>query len=146
MSKLKTLVGPYHLYHSEGNAYDNDPNFVQEEYMKKLVVENFGRYRESLFEALRCEDYEASIKLRPQRVWEEKKSTLRVVNSHYHDHAPQPIPFKEPMSEISYIGKILKKWPRKAKKCCFSPFWPPKTYLYFMQLQKNWCAHGSACI
>ena len=58
MSKLKTLVGPYHLYHSEGNAYDNDPNYVQEEYMKKLVVENFGRLRETLIEALRCEDYE----------------------------------------------------------------------------------------
>ena len=58
MSKLKTLVGPYHLYHSEGNAYDNDPNYVQEEYMKKLVVENFGRFRESFIDALRCEDYE----------------------------------------------------------------------------------------
>ena len=26
--------------------------------MKKLVIENFGRYRETLIEALRCEDYE----------------------------------------------------------------------------------------
>ena len=26
--------------------------------MKKLVVENFGRYRETLVEALRCEDYD----------------------------------------------------------------------------------------
>ena len=58
MSKLKTLVGPYHLYRSEGNAYDNDPNFVQEEYMKKLVVENFGRFRETFVKMLRFEDYE----------------------------------------------------------------------------------------
>ena len=55
---MQKLVGPYHLYRSEGNAYDNDPNFVQEEYMKKLVVENFGRYREAFVEALRCEDYQ----------------------------------------------------------------------------------------
>ena len=26
--------------------------------MKKLVVENFGRSRDSLVEALRCEDYD----------------------------------------------------------------------------------------
>ena len=26
--------------------------------MKKLVVENFGRFRESFIDALRCEDYE----------------------------------------------------------------------------------------
>ena len=26
--------------------------------MKKLVIENFGRYRETLVEALRCEDYD----------------------------------------------------------------------------------------
>jgi hypothetical protein len=26
--------------------------------MQKLVLQNFGRYRETLVEALRCEDYE----------------------------------------------------------------------------------------
>ena len=26
--------------------------------MKKLVLENFGRFRETLVEAVRCEDYE----------------------------------------------------------------------------------------
>lgn len=46
------------MYNEEGTEYDDDPNFVQEEYMKKLVVENFGRYRETLVEALRCEDYD----------------------------------------------------------------------------------------
>ena len=55
---MQKLIGAYHLYRQEGTAYDDDPNFVQEEYMKKLVVENFGRYREALVEALRCEDYD----------------------------------------------------------------------------------------
>ena len=56
--KLQNLIGSYHLYREEGTGYDEDPNYVQEEYMKKLVVENFGRYRETLLEALRCEDYD----------------------------------------------------------------------------------------
>ena len=56
--KLQNLIGSYHLYREEGTGYDDDPNYVQEEYMKKLVVENFGRYRETLLEALRCEDYD----------------------------------------------------------------------------------------
>ena len=58
VSKLQKLIGPYHLYRQEGTAYDDDHNYVQEEYMKKLVIENFGRYRETLVEALRCEDYD----------------------------------------------------------------------------------------
>lgn len=58
VDKLANLIGQYHLYGSAGSAFDDDPNFVQEEYMKKLVVENFGRYRETLVEALRCEDYD----------------------------------------------------------------------------------------
>lgn len=52
------MIGTYHLYLEEGAEYNDDPNYVQEEYMKKLVVENFGRYRETLLEALRCEDYD----------------------------------------------------------------------------------------
>lgn len=53
------------MYSEEGTGYDDDPNYVQEEYVKKLVVENFGRYRETLIEALRCEDYdeEGSLEL-----------------------------------------------------------------------------------
>ena len=58
ISKLQALIGQYHLYREEGQDYDDDQNYVQEEYMQKLVVENFGRYRETLIEALRCEDYE----------------------------------------------------------------------------------------
>ena len=59
IEKLALLIGPYHMFRSEGGAFDaEDPNFVQEEYMKKLVVENFGRLRETLVEALRCEDYD----------------------------------------------------------------------------------------
>ena len=58
VSKLAQLIGPYHLYRPEGTAFDDNPDYVQEEYMKKLVVENFGRYRETLVESLRCEDYD----------------------------------------------------------------------------------------
>ena len=46
------------MYRQEGEAFDENPNFVHEEYLKKLIVENFGRYRETLVEALRCEDYD----------------------------------------------------------------------------------------
>ena len=33
--KLQNLIGSYHLYREEGTGYDDDPNYVQEEYMKK---------------------------------------------------------------------------------------------------------------
>ena len=58
ISKLQKLIGSYHLYKPEGTQFDDNPNYVQEEYMKKLVLENFGRFRETLVEAVRCEDYE----------------------------------------------------------------------------------------
>lgn len=58
IAKLQKLIGPYHLYRAEGTAFDDNPHYVQEEYMKKLVLENFGRFRETLIEALRCEDYD----------------------------------------------------------------------------------------
>lgn len=46
------------MYKAEGSNFDDSPEFIQEEYMKKLVLESFGRYRETLVEALRCEDYD----------------------------------------------------------------------------------------
>ena len=63
VTKLQNLIGVYHLYHlaeSEEATSSNadDPHFVQEEYMKKLVLENFARYQNTLVEALGCEDYE----------------------------------------------------------------------------------------
>jgi len=55
---LVKLVGEYSLYSPEGSEFDNDPNNVQEEYMQRLVLQNFGDSRETLIEALSCEDYE----------------------------------------------------------------------------------------
>lgn len=57
---MQNLIGTYHLYRaaSSEEAGDDDPHYVQEEYMKKLVLENFGRFRDTLGEALGCEDYE----------------------------------------------------------------------------------------
>lgn len=47
------------MYIQEETAdYKDDPNVIQEEYMQKLVFENFSHYRESLVESLKCEDYE----------------------------------------------------------------------------------------
>ena len=58
VTKLQKLIGQYHLYRAEGTDFDDDPAYVQEEYMKKLVLENFGRFRDTLVEALGCEDYD----------------------------------------------------------------------------------------
>ena len=55
---MSKLIGEYCLFNPEGSEFDNDPNYVQEEYMQKLVLENFGSCRDTLIEALRCEDYE----------------------------------------------------------------------------------------
>ena len=55
---MSKLIGEYCLYKPEGSEFDNDPNYVQEEYMQKLVLQNFGNCRDTLIEALRCEDYE----------------------------------------------------------------------------------------
>ena len=55
---MSKLIGEYCLYKPEGSEFDNDPNFVQEEYLQKLVLQNFGNSRDTLIEALRCEDYE----------------------------------------------------------------------------------------
>ena len=55
---LQQLIGHYYLYKQEGSEYEEDPNYVQEEYMQKLVFENFHESREALIEALKCEDYE----------------------------------------------------------------------------------------
>ena len=61
VSKLQQLIGTYSLYRKEGSSvseYDDDQNVVAEEYMQKLVYENFYQVRETLSEALQCEDYE----------------------------------------------------------------------------------------
>ena len=59
LSKLQQLIGQYYLYiQEEVTGYNDDPNVIQEEYMQKLVFENFSRFRETLIESLKCEDYE----------------------------------------------------------------------------------------
>ena len=62
-SALSRLIGPYHLYQAAESddkleTIVSDQQCVQEEYMKKLVLENFGTLRDALNEALSCEDYE----------------------------------------------------------------------------------------
>ena len=59
LQNLAKLIGQYYLYiQEETTGYNDDPSVVQEEYMQKLVYENFSRYRETLVESLKCEDYE----------------------------------------------------------------------------------------
>ena len=59
LKNLAQLIGNYYLYIQEETAgYHDDPSVVQEEYMQKLFFENFSRYKETLVESLKCEDYE----------------------------------------------------------------------------------------
>lgn len=58
LQKLSDLIGEYSLYRPQGSDYDDDPNYVQEEYLQKLILQNFGSSRDTLLEALKCEDYE----------------------------------------------------------------------------------------
>ena len=63
MSVLIQLIAPYHLYQAVESddkleTVVNDQQYVQEEYMKKLFLENFDTLRDTLEEALSCEDYE----------------------------------------------------------------------------------------
>ena len=61
LNKLQALLGQYFLYRTEEDPVDPDDdeqNIVQEKYMQKLIVENFGNNREALIESLKCEDYE----------------------------------------------------------------------------------------
>ena len=53
---LQRLIGPYHLFAPEDSPAVDDPDYIQEVYMQKLILENFGRYRETLIEALKLED------------------------------------------------------------------------------------------
>ena len=46
--ELKELIGHYRLYQTDGQVIDDDENYVYEDYMKKVVMETFGRYKETL--------------------------------------------------------------------------------------------------
>ena len=61
--ELKETIGVYRLYKSEGHEIDDDTNYVSEEYMKKVVMENFGRCRESLKQNLESESLDGGLNL-----------------------------------------------------------------------------------
>lgn len=67
IDKLQKLIGFYYLYRDASNntisEHDDDQNTIQEEYMQKLVYENFNNYKETFVMALQCEDYEEEGKL-----------------------------------------------------------------------------------
>ena len=50
--ELKETIGHYRLYKAEGYEIEDDNNYVAEEYMKKVVFETFGKYRDTLVESL----------------------------------------------------------------------------------------------
>ena len=50
--EFKKTIGHYRLYKSEGYEIEDDTNYVSEEYMKKVVVESFGRSKDALEESL----------------------------------------------------------------------------------------------
>ena len=56
-NRLFQLIGQYSLYQKESTSINN-PIFVQEGYMQKLVFEYFGREKQTLLNALQSEDYE----------------------------------------------------------------------------------------
>ena len=55
---MQELVGEYNLYQPLGSEFEDDPNYVREEDMQKLVLQNFKQMGETLLEALKCEDYQ----------------------------------------------------------------------------------------
>lgn len=56
--KLQALIGNYCLYRPQGSDFDDDPNYAQEDFLQKLVLQYFSTSRETLTEALKCEDYD----------------------------------------------------------------------------------------
>jgi len=56
LETLREAVGPYKLFTVEDEEDDTD--FALEKALQQVVVERFGRYRNTLVEALECEDFE----------------------------------------------------------------------------------------
>ena len=50
--ELKETIGHYKLYKTEAYEIEDDTNYVTEDYMQKVVVENFGRQKDALEESL----------------------------------------------------------------------------------------------
>lgn len=46
LENLQKLIGEYSLFSPEGSEFDDDPNCIQEEYVQKLMLENFRDSRE----------------------------------------------------------------------------------------------------
>lgn len=53
---LYDLIGPYKIYSELSQGVD----FVSDSKMQKMCVDKFGKHRQTLREALACEDYEES--------------------------------------------------------------------------------------
>ena len=61
--EFKKTIGHYRLYKSEGYEIEDDTNYVSEEYMKKVVVESFGRSKDALEESLQSEALDGVLSL-----------------------------------------------------------------------------------
>lgn len=55
---LKDLIGDYKLYKQSEDQECDDSLYVSQELMQKLIVERFGRSKQSFIESLKCEDYD----------------------------------------------------------------------------------------
>lgn len=53
--ELKETIGQYALYKAEGYEIEDDANYVSEEFMKKKVVETYGKSRSELEDSLNSE-------------------------------------------------------------------------------------------
>ena len=69
---MKEAIGHYRLYKAEGHEIEDDTNYVAEEYMWKVVVENFGRSKDALEESLESEALDGVLSL--QYMYEALKS------------------------------------------------------------------------
>lgn len=63
MRELKETIGHYKLYKTEAYEIEDDTNYVTEDYMQKVVVENFGRFKDALEESLQSEAFDGMLSL-----------------------------------------------------------------------------------
>ena len=61
--ELKETIGHYRLYKAEGYEIEDDANYVAEEYMKKVVVETYGKTKDALEESLNSEAVNGKLSL-----------------------------------------------------------------------------------
>ena len=61
--ELKETIGHYRLYKAEGYDIEYDDNYVSEDYMKKVVVETYGKAKSDLEESLKSEALNGMLSL-----------------------------------------------------------------------------------